>query len=257
MPLTVHAMSKRVQNIKPEKLYTVFKNQINVDNFDLQALQAKMRNASNIFQQPFTNGNDFKRKQISENDLSSKQRQAVKPITDLLTALFKEVGDGTAKPSGVSVLLSEPGCMRQHLHRDFNFKKRPRETIMSYLAILALQDDTKLVVLTENGLEIITLNRGDLFIGRGDLVHSGSEYECMNIRLHWYIDYDDNKRDLGDTYFYHESTGSTTKGKYYDFFTSAENNLKLAHAGTKKKYEHLRYLSRRMTDINNNKKSKR
>lgn len=257
MPLTVREMSQRLKRIKYTNKFTVFKNQINVDNFDLNGLRARMRNAGSIFQQPFAiDKNDYKRKQISETDLSTKQRQAIKPITDLLTGLFKEVDDGTAKPSGVSVLLSEPGCMRQQLHRDFNLEARRRETLMSYLAILALQDGTKLVVLTKDGLKIITLNAGDLFIGRGDLVHSGSEYDCMNIRLHWYIDYDDNQRGIGKTFYYHELTESTSVGEYFDYHEALLENVKKAQAGTKHKYKVRKDASIRMTAMNLSKKAK-
>ena len=37
--------------------------------------------------------------------------------------------------------------------------------------------------------------KGDVFVGRSDLIHAGSSYPFDIIRLHLYIDAKDNKRD--------------------------------------------------------------
>ena len=236
MTLTVSKMSKRINKLDEKKPFTIFRKQINVDGVNLELYLPKLEaQGKHIFQQP--GNNDKKRRQLHEIGLTEKQKQPIGPISNQLRAVFEYVGDGEASLSPFSVLQSLPGCIEQRLHRDFNYILRPLETIKSFLIIVALQDDTKLVVRTKRGKrQVVVLNKGDVFIGRGDLIHAGSGYEIMNIRLHWYVDYPDNKRDVGDTYFYDELTESTTIGDYYEnFHKAAIKNLEKAVAGTKRK----------------------
>lgn len=248
MQLTVDEISKKINKMGRKKRYIVIKNQFNVDDFDIPSLEATMNQASCLFQQP--GHNDMKRRQRSEIDLPLKQQKPIGKISQQLIAIFKKVGDGKANLSGASVLQSRPGCMEQRPHRDFNLTKRPSETRMSYLVIVALQDETNFVVFTENGRQVITLNKGDVLIGRGDLIHAGGSYEIMNIRLHWYVDYPDNKRDMGVSYFYDELTDSISEGDYYVIFTTATENLAYANAANKRAKDKRKANSVRMTELN-------
>jgi hypothetical protein len=47
---------------------------------------------------------------------------------------------------------------------------------------------------------ILNLNKGDILIFRADLVHAGSDYDELNIRLHTYLDSPDVQRDNNRTY---------------------------------------------------------
>lgn len=250
MTLTVWKMSQRINKLNEKKLFTVFKKQINVDDVDIASLVTKIgKQGKHIFQQP--SNNDNKRRQLSEEDLTAKEKKPIGSISNQLRPIFRNVGDGKADLSPASVLLSHPGCMPQRPHRDFNYTLRPSETIKSYLVIVALQDETKLLVLTKyGGHQVVFLSKGDVFIGRGDLIHAGSGYEIMNIRLHWYVDYPSNMRDMRDTYFYDASTDSTTKGDHFEkFFKAANKNLEKAIAGTKRKSAEKNARSIRMKEM--------
>ena len=70
--------------------------------------------------------------------------------------------------------------------------------------ITALQDGTKLPIhpFDKGGkCEMRLLNKGDLLVFRGDLIHFGAEYDKLNIRIHSYIDSPSApKRDPDRTY---------------------------------------------------------
>ena len=57
--------------------------------------------------------------------------------------------------------------------------------------IVALQDGTELPIypFDKGGeRETVKLNEGDVFVGRGDVIHVGAQYDELNIRIHFYID---------------------------------------------------------------------
>merc|ERR1711924_542118 len=59
------------------------------------------------------------------------------------------------------------------------------------LMITALQDGTRLPIypFDKGGeRETVELNAGDIFIFRGDLIHTGPQYDALNIRIHCFID---------------------------------------------------------------------
>ena len=62
----------------------------------------------------------------------------------------------------------------------------------AHLAVItALQDGTKLHIYPfDRGgeCEMRRLNKGDVLVFRGDLIHFGAEYDKLNIRIHSYID---------------------------------------------------------------------
>ena len=72
----------------------------------------------------------------------------------------------------------------------------------SYFVILALMNKTQLSVSAFGGPDMTTvnINKGDVFIGRGDLIHAGMPYDSFNIRLHMYFDYPKCGRRPNQTY---------------------------------------------------------
>lgn len=252
MPATVDKMADRLRTLNNDEPYLVFKRQFNVEQLDLETVQTKMdAHASSIFQNKNRKNNDKKRRQITQIDLTPVQQNAISPISDQLTELFKAVDDGKAVLSDVSILQSRPGCGQQELHRDFNFEAKPSETLKSYLVIVALQDKTKLVIFTKHKRKELLLNKGDLFIGRGDLIHAGAAYDLMNFRLHWFVDYPKNGRLGNKTYFYNQLTDSITEGDYYAKSRKARmENLNSANAQLERTKQVRTASSVRMSEMN-------
>ena len=59
------------------------------------------------------------------------------------------------------------------------------------IMIVALQNGTELPIYPfhKGGeRETVKLNEGDVFVGRGDVIHVGAQYDELNIRIHFYID---------------------------------------------------------------------
>jgi hypothetical protein len=89
---------------------------------------------------------------------------------------------------------------------------------MPNAAIIALEDDTTIDVWPKsiglsNGLATIRseinrttleLEKGDIFIFRGDLIHAGSRYEHDNVRIHTYLDSPVVPRDPNRTWIIHK-----------------------------------------------------
>lgn len=51
-------------------------------------------------------------------------------------------------------------------------------------------------------MQKVNLNKGDILLFRGDLVHSGSGYDDFNHRLHCYMDY--GYREPNKTWLIHK-----------------------------------------------------
>lgn len=251
MKLAAIDVSVRINNLSDDEPFVVFPGLFDeeVKHIDINQLQLVMEAAPCIFQQ--RNNNDKKRTQLLESYLPNHLRAAIRPIVEQLETVFGKVGNGRATISEVACIKSEPGCNEQDLHRDFNFEEEPVKTKKSYLNMVALQDNTKLVVLVKNKRRVITLKRGDLFVGRGDLVHSGASYKVRNIRLHWFVDCRGNKRYLDKTYLYDLATNSASIDDYYaGYYGSRIENVKLAHEVIRSKSELKKRRSISMTNFN-------
>ncbi|EGZ04457.1 hypothetical protein PHYSODRAFT_308249 [Phytophthora sojae] len=103
------------------------------------------------------------------------------------------------RPGSWVFLKSFPGGPQQQVHRDF----LNSETVdaddeeLPAFVLIALQNGTRLATYGWNNRrprketeKIVSLNKGDLVICRGDLAHRGVSYDCVNIRLHCYLDVD-------------------------------------------------------------------
>jgi hypothetical protein len=124
-----------------------------------------------------------------------------------------------------SIIKSLPGCMQQNLHTDY--PERGESAVESFIAILALQDGTKLTVIDNNNKDNIMISRDisirkhSLIVARGDFVHAGSSaYDLANIRLHFYIETKSNfNKFQNKTYYLLKSITDT-----FDFKSGYNNN---------------------------------
>jgi hypothetical protein len=64
-------------------------------------------------------------------------------------------------------------------------KYKQQEDSFSYFAILALMDNTSIILGNGNVLKI---DKANVFFARGDLVHAGNGYSEEHIHLHLYFD---------------------------------------------------------------------
>ena len=98
-------------------------------------------------------------------------------------------------PKNWVVLKSLPNGVEQEAHRDFpSFEiGRARNLYQTCQAglLLALMDNTKFVVYDKCFVEkdpkkrtVLTFEKGDCILFRGDLVHSGASFETLNYRVH-------------------------------------------------------------------------
>ncbi|CAM9812443.1 unnamed protein product [Chrysoparadoxa australica] len=129
----------------------------------------------------------------------------------LQDAFQMEVSD-----TGHAVLLSEPGCKQQAPHRDFFYSatsalnKGRQGPMVAGAYLVALQDKTgfmaapgshddvqrrKLMAARNTQLEPVTyppmirfqLDAGDILVFHGRLLHAGAAFECVNVRMHGYL----------------------------------------------------------------------
>ena len=128
----------------------------------------------------------------------SKRRQASVPETDpiisRIISKLSRVLNGHTLQNPV-VLQSLPNCKQQPWHLDYD----PANTT-GFGLLLALQDETRLELLEET----VHLNRGDVLVFRGDVVHAGSWYEQENLRIHAYVDVEGASRRTNATYIIRE-----------------------------------------------------
>lgn len=229
MSYTTEQILQRVNMICDESPYVILKSYfaaaVTLINIDKLIVPSK-RNGLAIFQT--IEHNDKLRLQLSGVACKDKQ---VSFMTMQIINLMENIGGGSLILSPVSILLSLAGCMAQELHHDFNMMEKTIETKQSYLIIASLMPKTKLTVFTQNKEKTINMNEGDLFIGRGDLIHAGAAYDIDNVRLHWYADYPDNGRREGKTYLYNKITDTTTCSDFYHrYIESRQENAVVARA---------------------------
>lgn len=112
-------------------------------------------------------------------------------------------------------LKSLPGGKRQQPHRDYLHEEiiGITEDSLPCGVIVALQSDTKLATYGWNRLvaekheeKIHVMEAGDVIVFRGDTIHSGMEYDEVNIRLHCYLDVEDEEYVENETQLIHFST---------------------------------------------------
>jgi hypothetical protein len=168
-------------------MYQIFKCAINVTDNDACLLSSFAKRRGCCIFNP-----DDKRIQAS---ISSR----FKIIKEVQLFLNNNTGVMYGRTFGPSVVLhSYKGCKKQKWHTDYdvedckNIRKKPKSVI------IAIENRTVLDVLNT---EQIVLQRGDMIVFDGDLVHAGSAYITKdNTRIHMYLDSVDVERVENTTY---------------------------------------------------------
>ena len=140
------------------------------------------------------NANDCKRLQFCIDNLMDDR---VVEFRGCVSSTLRRMYPGHRANSMVT-LRSEPGCADQKMHTDYPPTSNENLDIDTPLAcIVAIEDETFLDVWPEAIRfdttkqyfhKRIELNRGDVLIFRGDLVHAGASFNELNVRVHCYLD---------------------------------------------------------------------
>lgn len=175
-----------------EQGFLVLSQLINVNSEFLTSVQSQQSRAAVIFNQLSGQGDtvrgDGKRKQFQLDKSGGVIKKAIATLSDRLFALSGQ------KPQSWVGLQSRPGCQEQPPHADFPPMGLSDEQ-MPLAVLVALMPGTTVQVwpgsLRYNGYDLdkiqktsLSLNPGDVFLFRGDLVHAGSAYADENFRLH-------------------------------------------------------------------------
>lgn len=197
----------------------VFKIDNDVENFFNQESK-KITGA--IFNHNGSKKNDKKRKQKSLNIKHKKIQKFMSNITNFIQTNISN----TLSMNNWVMIKSLPGCQDQAAHSDYCPSEKfqtLKNNQYPLLVIVALMDDTKLNVwpnsigmINETDKELskrkpikcqtMSMNKGDVFVFRADLIHAGSGYDKENHRLHCYLDSEYIKREpnktwcIGDSY---------------------------------------------------------
>jgi hypothetical protein len=89
-----------------------------------------------------------------------------------------------------TAIRSIPGCRQQDIHTDFpnQLDHQKVKSSKCFIAVLALQDGTKLVYLDRaKVLTTVCIPKGALFIANGLFLHGGAPYDVQNTRVHFYV----------------------------------------------------------------------
>ena len=136
------------------------------------------------------------------------------PLVLLLMSALDHDGALTGCDPGKAVALySSAGCEQQPWHVDFDpmCKKRKggerqcirdlRDSQKPKGVFWAIEEGTRLMVVGPEGESVeVHLERGDVLIFDGDLVHAGAAYEKSNVRVHVYLYACGVSKPNGNTY---------------------------------------------------------
>lgn len=87
-----------------------------------------------------------------------------------------------------SVLHSDPNCSVQYKHRDFPvYKFGDDHPSFPVGVLIALETGTRLNIY-EPEPSVVEMDKGDVLIFHGGLLHAGAAYERSNTRIHMYCD---------------------------------------------------------------------
>lgn len=175
-----------------EEGFIVLPQLVNVNAEFLTSVKAQQNRACVIFNQLSgqrdTTKGDGKRKQFQLDKTGGVIKKVIGTLSARLFALSGQ------KPQSWVGLQSRPGCQEQPPHADFPPLGLSEEQ-MPLAVLVALMPGTTVQVwprsLRYTGYDLnkiqkvsLSLNPGDVFLFRGDLVHAGSAYADENFRLH-------------------------------------------------------------------------
>lgn len=101
------------------------------------------------------------------------------------------------------LLHSTRHCKQQRLHYDFNPDTISNLAVKPRSVLLALEDETKLIVWDKDMAKPrdLILKRGDCVVFDADVVHAGAAYDKPNTRLFCYLDAKDAPRKPNQVWF--------------------------------------------------------
>jgi hypothetical protein len=144
-----------------------------------------------------------------DDEFRDKFNHKIELISNSLDTLVTSCFSGLLAKSKMSILLSKAGCRRQDLHTDYPLSANYAYSKSSFFALVALMDGTSIVL---GNKQVKTIARGDVLIGRGDLVHAGNSYDKDNFRLHYYFDnIGDSHIDPRETFFCYKLSANEKK----------------------------------------------
>lgn len=134
-------------------------------------------------------------------------------VLQLMTALAEDGALHACKMGKAVALYSSAGCEQQPWHVDFDpmCKKRKgeervcirdlRDSQKPKGVFWAIEEGSRLMVAGPDGESVeVHLERGDVLIFDGDLVHAGAAYEKSNVRVHVYLYACGAPKPNGNTY---------------------------------------------------------
>ncbi len=165
-------------------MVTIFRQALNLDSLSIERFKRYAMRGSPIFNP------DKKRFQYPI-------RKSLKVIRNL-EHILNENGLMEKRCIGSCVALcSLPGCKQQQWHTDYDPDQIEHITHKPLGIIVALQDDTYFCEFPNVKHH---LQKGDILIFKGDVVHAGGAYSRENVRIHVYLDSIQHRRTRNKTY---------------------------------------------------------
>jgi len=177
--------------------YKILHQRFHVNSHELKLFKSRvLRKGKTIFNSSLHKSNDCKRTQclVDRNLMKTTIYQNILKILNENQLMTARLAPQTV------ILHSEKGCRQQIYHRDYDplLVKSVKGVCCPLVILCALEDGTKLSLLNQ---EEILLERGQILVMDGDVVHAGSSYlEHENTRLHMYLDSPFKCRMLNTTY---------------------------------------------------------
>lgn len=176
--------------------YRVFKNVVDIPDYISSYIYQESKKGDAIFNNGHESG-DGKRTQY---DFNCKIGIHFKKV---LRNFMKTKGFMNHYIKDLVIVRSEPYCKRQKLHTDYDIDKlrHIKKTDYPYGILVGVSDNSRFLISDKNRVKTIYINKGDIIVFRGDVLHAGAEYYSENIRLHAYVDSKKYKREKNTTYF--------------------------------------------------------
>lgn len=174
--------------------------QVEPDEYEEIKRQSRGRMRTIFNDNEMSKRNDHKRKQIPIKK-NVKTKRLLSKLDNILQKRYSKL-----KMNEVVILHSKIGCKEQGSHQDYEpndifVNGNTNEIPLS--AVLALEETNTGLVVWRKSIrissddtdisnmkiekEIVKINRGDILVFRGDLVHAGSGYEEENTRIHCFF----------------------------------------------------------------------
>jgi hypothetical protein len=138
--------------------------------------------------------NDYKR---LAGPITSTNKHLFQGLSTFVSDIFndKSLKDGNYTIT-INPLLSLEGCKLQPYHQDWDtISENLPTTNYSYNGIFSASVNSTVNIKVGSKYYIVPIPLNHLFIARQDLIHAGSAYDKENLRIHFYFDAADCKRE--------------------------------------------------------------